>query len=191
MTSNLIGQLEGILFAAAKPLLIKKLAEITESDQEKINKALAELSQRFGIDSGLNIVRHGQEVELVTNPEHTKLIRAFLKKEELGELTRPQLEALSVIAYRGPLAKSELEQIRGVNCSLILRNLQIRGLVEQLDNGVVTIYQVTVDFVRFLGLTDIKKLPDYERLHTPKSLEQLLEPKTAVTETVIESPNIE
>ncbi|MFA4937145.1 MAG: SMC-Scp complex subunit ScpB [Patescibacteria group bacterium] len=189
MKTNITGQLESILFAAAKPLSIKKLAEIITCEVEQVKQALDELIQRFGEGSGLKIVQQGQEVELVTSPEHTKLIRDFLKKEELSELTRPQLEALSVIAYRGPIAKSELEQIRGVNCSLILRNLQIRGLVEQLENGVVPIYQVTVDFLRFLGLTDIKKLPDYDRLHTPESLEQLLEQRMPTGEATTGEQN--
>ncbi len=189
MKNDIIGKLESILFAAAKPLTIKKLAEIIASSTEEVKQALVELKQRLGEGGGLKIVEHGQEVELVTSPEHTKLIRDFLKKEELSELTRPQLEALTVIAYRGPISKAELEQIRGVNCSLILRNLQIRGLVEQLDNGALPIYQVTVDFVRFLGLSDITKLPDYDRLHSPETLEQLLEQRMSAAEPSTQEQN--
>jgi len=120
------------------------------------------------------MIRHGQEVALVTAPQHTNLVKEFLKKEELGDLTRPQLEALAVIAYRGPISKGELEQIRGVNCSLILRNLQIRGLVEQVGGEKIPAYQVTIDLIKFLGINNPAALPDYDRLHSPQSLEDLL-----------------
>ncbi len=172
--SSTIGKIESILFAAAKPLSFKKLADLLKVDKTEVIAALESLEQKFNGDSGLRIIRHGEEVELATAPEQTDLVRQFFKKEELGELTRPQLEAVSVIAYRGPISKLELEQIRGVNCSLILRNLQIRGLVEELNDGSLPHYQVTFDFLKFLGLKKVSDLPDYKRLHSPETLEQIL-----------------
>ncbi len=172
--TNIQGKIESILFAAGKPLSLKKLAELLQVDKKEITAVLESLTERFTGDSGLRIIQHGEEVELATAPEYTDLVRQFLKKEELGELTRPQLEAASVIAYRGPITKAELEQIRGVNCSLILRNLQIRGLVEELSDGALPHYQITFGFLKFLGLKQIDDLPDYQRLHNPESLEQIL-----------------
>ncbi|MFH1866645.1 MAG: SMC-Scp complex subunit ScpB [Patescibacteria group bacterium] len=181
--NKLTGQLESILFVAAKPLTLKKLADITGSSAESVKEAIDELKNHYDANSGFKLIEHGKEVELVTAPGHTELVREFLKKEELGELTRPQLEALAVIVYRGPIVKSELEQIRGVNCSLILRNLQIRGLVEQLGEGLVPTYQVTVDFLRFLGITNVKELPNYNTLNLPETLEQLLRQQTSAAIT--------
>jgi len=60
-----------------------------------------------------------------------KLLKILLKDETTGELTKPSIETLTIIAYRGPIAKYELERIRGINCSLILRNLILRGLAEE------------------------------------------------------------
>ncbi len=180
MPSNLIGQLESILFVTVKPITIKKLADICGVETKAVEEALHQLDERLQVSGGLEMIKHGQEVALVTAPQHTNLVKEFLKKEELGELTRPQLEALAVIAYRGPIAKSELEQIRGVNCSLILRNLQIRGLVEQIGESKVPQYQVTVDLLKYLGIKSPGLLPDYERLHTPESLEDLLKREAEV-----------
>lgn len=171
---NLVAQIESLLFVTVKPLTIKRLAEITGAEIKEVEQAIRELDDRLQGGGGLEMIRHGQEVALVTAPQHTNLVKEFLKKEELGELTRPQLEALAVIAYRGPIAKSELEQIRGVNCSLILRNLQIRGLVEQTGSDQIPAYQVTVDLLKFLGLKNSAQLPDYDRLHNPQSLNDLL-----------------
>lgn len=172
----LIGKLESILFVAGKPLRFKHLAEACEVTVGDIEAALNELQQRYSQEGrGFFLIIHEGEAALATHPANTELVRQFLKKEELGELTRPQLEALSVITYRGPILKSELEQIRGVNCSLILRNLQIRGLVETVgDEAVIPRYQVTIDFLRFLGVKSVKELPNYESLSTHENLERIL-----------------
>ncbi len=178
MSNKLSGQLESILFVTVKPLTIKKLADVCGVDAKAVEEALNELDVRLQTTGGLEMIRHGQEVALVTAPQHTNLVKEFLKKEELGDLTRPQLEALAVIAYRGPIGKAELEQIRGVNCSLILRNLQIRGLVEQVGESKVPLFQVTVDLLKFLGIKSSSLLPDYDRLHNPESLDDLLKRET-------------
>jgi len=73
------------------------------------------------------------------------------------------------------VSKAELEQIRGVNCSLILRNLQIRGLVQAVDeDSPLPRYKVTVDFLRFLGLTSANALPHFDSLSTHANLEHIL-----------------
>ncbi|MEK7537609.1 MAG: SMC-Scp complex subunit ScpB, partial [Patescibacteria group bacterium] len=111
------------------------------------------------------------------------LVTAYLKEEQAGELTRPALETLTIVAYRGPISKIQLDTIRGVNCSLILRHLMIKGLVEakHAKDKYQTTYRVSADFVRFLGLTDITQLPDYEQLHVDERLEQILNPAAPVT----------
>jgi segregation and condensation protein B len=95
-------------------------------------------------------------------------------------LSQPSLEALTIIAYRGPIAKLELERIRGVNCSLILRHLLLRGLVEEkLDKTKnENFYTVTHDFIRFLGLGSVTELPDYEKLNQAEAINSVLEAKT-------------
>lgn len=168
-------QLESLLFAAGKPLSIKKLAEILSVPATEIEAVASDLELIYRQHHhGLEVIRHQGEIVMATRPEHSKLVKDFIKAEELGDLTKPQLEALSVLAYRGPLSKAELEQIRGVNCSLILRNLMIRGLVEAVDQGNQTRYQVTVDFLRYLGITSISELPDYQNLSQDENLNQVL-----------------
>lgn len=171
-----MNKLESVLFAAGKPLSLKKLAELAGVTVGDVEVALQELQQRYRDGGhGLEVIVHQGEAALATHPENSELVRQFLKREELGELTRPQLEALSVIAYRGPVTKSELEQVRGVNCSLILRNLMIRGLVQVADEAeVMSHYQVTVDFLSGLGLTSVKELPNFESLSRHENLEQFI-----------------
>jgi segregation and condensation protein B len=84
---------------------------------------------------------------------------------------------LSILAYRGPLTRAELEQIRGVQSAIILRNLMLRGLVETREEARLgqPVFQVTMDFVKHLGLARLEDLPDFTALHTHPTVEQVLD----------------
>lgn len=181
---SLTRNLESLLLVATRPLSVKKLAEQTNVTVKDVEQAIGELKHRYNIDaSGIQILEHGSTVQFVTSPMASKLVTEYLKEEQAGELTRPALETLTIVAYRGPISKIQLDTIRGVNCSLILRNLMIKGLVESKSNKdkYQTTYTVTSDFIRFLGLTDISQLPDYEQLHVDERLEQIINPTAPVT----------
>jgi len=120
--------------------------------------------------------RRGERPVVREYPAVAHVAKDFIKSEQSGELTKPSLETLTIVAYRGPITKAELEQIRGVNCSLIIRNLLIRGLIvgdEEVGNGQIY-YRVTVDFLKYLGLNFAAELPDYARLHSAENLESIL-----------------
>lgn len=178
--------LESLLFVAAHPLSVKKLAQLTKHEPAAVATALAELQQEYNRDEkGIQIQQSGQQFQFVSSPLASKLVTGFLRDEQSGDLTDPAIETLTIIAYRGPLAKSELDQIRGVNCSLILRHLLIQGLVEMNEdkNEMVVKYSVTFDFLRFLGLRSIAELPDYEKLRHDENLRELLAGESAVSAT--------
>ena len=113
---------------------------------------------------------------MVSSPENASFVSEFIKDETTGELSRPSLETLTIIAYRGPVAKLDLDRIRGVNCSLILRNLLLRGLVEVYEDKErgESIYNVSFDFLRFLGVNKVSELSDYERLHSDNTIDNVL-----------------
>lgn len=181
--TKLHSQIESILLVATRPMSIKKLAELTRSSADEVTAAINDLTTKFNTDdSGVQLLRHSSSVQLVSSPLNSKLVTDYLKEEQAGELTRPALETLTIVAYRGPISKIQLDTIRGVNCALILRNLMIKGLIEAKANKdkLQTSYQVTVDFVKYLGLTTISELPEYERLNQDEQLNQLLNPQ-AVT----------
>lgn len=174
---SLASKLESILFIAGKPLSFKKLAGLTESKVKEVEEAIEILKEKYNQEgSGLQIMQDGREAQFMTNPQNSALVKEYVKDETTGELTRPSLEALTIIAYRGPVTKPELEQIRGVNCSLILRNLMMRGLIkaEEDKTRADTVYSVTFDFLKFLGINEPSELPDYEKLRANNLLDQLL-----------------
>jgi segregation and condensation protein B len=160
--------LEALLFVSSKPFTIKGLAKLLQSDEEKVEGWLDELSELYNDEGcGVRVVRNGNDVQLLSSPDCRELVEEFLKEEITGELTRPQLETLTIVAYRGPISKPDIEQIRGINCTLILRNLEWRGLIEETDMSTPEIpaYRVTMDFVRYLGLSSIDQLPQFEAMN--------------------------
>lgn len=174
---GLTAKIESLLFVAGKPLAIKKIAGLLDKPTEEIEATLQSLKTKFNQPgSGIHLLQGGREWQLATNPENSKLIKEYIQDEITGELTRPSLEALTIIAYRGPITKLELEQIRGVNCSLILRNLEMRGLIqtEEDKSRAQMVYTVTLDFLRFLGVDEVSGLPDFTKLHDSDLLQKFI-----------------
>ncbi|MDP3964413.1 MAG: SMC-Scp complex subunit ScpB [bacterium] len=175
---ELKSRLESILFVATKPVSATKLAELAQSDLENVSEALRQLQSEYNdARRGIQLISHNSKVQFMTHPDCREAVETYLKEEQFGELTKPGLETLTIIAYRGPVSKAALEQIRGVNCSMILRNLLIKGLVEAEDDktSMQTLYSVTFDFLRYLGVSAVQELPDFEKLSRHESIEQVLE----------------
>jgi len=174
---NLDALIEAVLFATSQPMSVKKLAELVSRDVKDVEKALHDLQARLeSSNSGTTLVRSGQMAELVTHADAAGIVRAVLKQEMHGELTKPSLETLAILAYRGPLTRPEIEQIRGVQSALILRNLLLRGLVEQKEDARLgqPMYAVTVAFYKHIGVSGPEQLPDYETLRGHSAVEQAL-----------------
>ncbi|MFA7654063.1 MAG: SMC-Scp complex subunit ScpB [Candidatus Magasanikbacteria bacterium] len=172
-----LSKLETILFVASKPLNFKKLAKVLNAPSEEVSNALETLRARYNTaESGIIIIQNNDEWQLVSNPDNREVAESFLKAEVSGELTRPQLETLTVISYCGPITKPELETIRGVNCSLILRNLMMRGLVKELEDpaNLLPTYETTMDYLRHLGINNLRELPDYDKLHNHANIVSVL-----------------
>ncbi len=176
--ASIKSKIESLLFISAKPMSVSQLADLLKADKKEIIKTADELLADYkNNQAGLQVIKDSAKYQMVSAPDNAKIIQEFIKDETTGELTRPSLEALTIIAYRGPVAKMDLDRIRGVNCALILRNLLIRGLIEgKFDKKKnETYYAITFDFIRFIGLNNINELPDYERLHQDDTIDKILE----------------
>ena len=169
--------IEAVLFAAARPLKLGDLRKHLDVSEEVLREAIDDIATRFNVDgSGIHLMEQGGAVQLVSNAVVGEAVVKFLKKESSGPLTRPSLETLTIIAYRGPITKPEIEIIRGVNCSLILRNLLIRGFVteEQDKTRLQPVYQVSHEFLQAIGVNRLEQLSDYESFRTNERITQLL-----------------
>src|SRR3989338_5343663 len=175
--SSLKSKIESLLFISTKPMALSLLAKLLKVDKKEIAKSADELMIDYkNNQAGVQIIKTDSKYQMVSAPDNVKVIQEFVADETTGELSRPSLEALTIIAYRGPVSKIDLDRIIGVNCALILRNLLIRGLIEsRLDKKKnETYYSATLDFVRFLGLNEIKDLPDYLKLHQDDTIDRML-----------------
>lgn len=165
---NLNYLLESLIFSSGKPIEIEKLAKICDVDKKKISESLENLNQEYkNSGKGLRLVIKSNEVQMVTAPEFSKIVEKLVTNELQEDLSRVSLETLTIIAYKGPLTRVELEAIRGVNCLYILRNLLIRGLVEKKQSVKdlrLNVYEVSLKFLRHMGLNTIYELPDYKEI---------------------------
>jgi len=174
---NIKSKIESLLFISAKSMSAKSLADLIGVAEKEIKAVGDQMIEEYKKEErGLQIIKNGSSYQMVSSPDNAKLIQEFIKDETTGELSRPSLETLTIIAYRGPISKIDIDRIRGINCSLILRNLLLRGLIEaKIDkNKKDTYYTVTFDFIRFLGLNEIEQLPDYEKLHQDDTIDRML-----------------
>jgi len=164
----LSSQLEAILFWKAEPVPIKKLASLLNVDVKIIKAGLAELEKNL-TGRGLTLVHGEGEVMLGTAKEHSALIEQLTKDELSRDLGKAGLETLSIVLYQGPISRSDIDYIRGVNSQFILRNLLIRGLVERVDNPKDArsfLYQATVSLLSHLGLSRREDLPEFTKIRS-------------------------
>jgi len=162
-------KIEAILFIAGEPIEFQKLAALLEISEEEIKNTIIDIQNDYqNNQKGLSLVIFENKVQLTTTADLSETIEKFLQTILKEELTPAALETLSIVAYKGPLTRSEIDNIRGVNSSYILRNLLIRGLIDrELDphRPNAFIYKISFDFLRKMGLEKIDDLPEYQRYH--------------------------
>lgn len=173
--------LESILFAAAKPVSIDRLRKHFDVTPEVMQEMIRDLTERFNREtSGIHLLEHEGKVQFVTNARSAEDVRAFLKQDLNAPLSKPSVETLTVILYRGPITRPELEQIRGVNCGMILRNLLIRGMIEETQDKerLQPVYSASVELLRKLGVTHIEELPEYESFRANQAVTDAMQQAT-------------
>jgi segregation and condensation protein B len=153
--------LEALLLVAPAPTTAEELARGAGVALSAVDAALAELEQRDG--SGWVLQRHGGKVQLATAPRFAGPVRRFLGLEREARLSGAALETLAIVAYQQPVTKSEIEAVRGVDCSGVLHTLLQRGLIEQVGRvpgpGNPIQYGTTPDFLLHFGLRSLADLP--------------------------------
>ncbi len=173
--------LESILLISDRALKIKDLAKKLNLEKKELKESIENLKEKFNIEnSGIHLLMANDKIQFTTNPLSEKIIKEFVKEELNSNLTDASLETLTIIAYRGPITRSELEQIRGVNCSIIIRNLLIKGLIASQTNKekMTEVYNITIDFLKYLGINAPHELPNYEKLNSDELINKIQEAKS-------------
>lgn len=160
---NLEIQIESVLFLKGEPMSVKWLAKIFEKKEEEIKVALSSLSKNLE-NRGIRIIQNGDDVVLATAPESAEIVKKIVETEINSDLSKASLETLSVIVYKGTASRAEIDYIRGVNSSFILRNLLIRGLIEkqsERDENRNYVYKPSLGLLESIGIKSLEDLPDF------------------------------
>jgi segregation and condensation protein B len=164
---ELVGQLEALLFASDGPLPLERIGEVLELDAADARAAVDAL--RATCDEpgrGLAVVEVGGGVRLVTRPEHAPVLVSLQRLRLKGRLSRAAVETLTIVAYRQPISRPEIEQLRGVGTESVLTHLLERRLVRVVGRkatpGRPVLYGTTREFLEHFGLRDLEDLPAFE-----------------------------
>lgn len=168
---SLFGALESLLFVSDGPVETTQIARALELDAGVVEALLRQLDDEYrGQQRGFRLMERNGRFQLVTAPAAAALIETFLNLDMTAKLSAPALETLAVVAYRQPVTRAQVEAVRGVDCSGILRSLLQRGLIEEVDRldapGRPVLYGVTDLFMQHFGLTSLQELPPLETNET-------------------------
>jgi segregation and condensation protein B len=168
VTPERVGQLEAILFASDAPLPIERIAEVLEIsplDARDLVEALRASCEGEG--RGLAVAEVGGGVRLVTRPEHAPVLISLQRLRLKSRLSRAAVETLTIVAYRQPISRPEIEQLRGVGTESVLAHLLERRLIRVVGRketpGRPVLYGTTRQFLEHFGLRDLEDLPPFER----------------------------
>jgi len=164
---GLVAQVESLLFVADGPASVSRLAQALEVTPGQVERALADLEAAYS-GRGLRLQRAGNHVQLVTAPEAALWVERFLGLEARMRLSRAALETLSIIVYRQPITRPEIEAVRGVSSDSVLRTLLSVGLIEEVGRaptvGRPILYSTTFEFLQHFGLHSLDELPPLDKL---------------------------
>ena len=160
-------QLEAVLFVAEGPLTLEQLAVATQHEVNEVGTALGRLKTVLH-GRGINLSHHDDGYRLVSTPQAAEAVRRLLEDQAKAELSKPALETLSIIAYRGPISRAGIETIRGVGSEITIRGLLTRELIsfsgKAKEPGRPPLYSVTPMFLDLFGLAHLEQLPPLEEI---------------------------
>lgn len=166
--SLLSNHIEAILFISGKEIEESFIREKLNADKKEFDKAIEDLSAKYSGESGIHLLRFNKKIQFATNPAYSNEVEAVLNPIKEKELTNAMLETLAIIAYKQPVTRLEVEEVRAVDCSYSVQNLVRLGLVEVVGRketiGKPLLFATTDDFLKRFSISDVTDLPDYETL---------------------------
>ena len=177
---ELAGMIEAILFVAGDPVERKVLALALEITDLQLEAALEQLTDHLeSARSGIKLMRYEDKLQLVTKAHTADYVERALNPAQKQNLSGALLETLSVIAYKQPVTKADVEQVRGVKCDYSVQSLLQKGLIKEVGRkealGRPILYATTDKFLEHFGISDIRELPP---LPDPQPVEKVEEPLT-------------
>ena len=161
--------IEGLLFLSGdEGLTLEQISNIIEEDIEKTKQAIKELYEDYkNIDRGIQLEFLGNHFKLTTKQEHKDFYKKLILEKDNFTLSQSILEVLAIVAYNSPITRIDIDNIRGVNSSYLIRKLLLKGLIEEVGRsdapGKPRLYGITSNFLDYFGLGSIQELPKVEK----------------------------
>lgn len=158
----LADELEAVLFTLNRSMTVRELAEVVQEPAAAVESALAALAANLQ-GHGLMLQRHRDQLQLVTHPAVAGVVQRVLRPELPARLSPAAYETLAIVAYRQPLTRAAIEQIRGVNCDSVIDSLLHRELIQEVGElpapGHPRLFGTTMKLLQLLGLQSLEQLP--------------------------------
>jgi segregation and condensation protein B len=183
---NLDVELEAILFVTTEPVTLSRLATFFDVPVDTVRAAAQRLAERL-MTGGTRLTLIDDTIQLVAAPSCAPVIERLSREAVKGEIGKAGSETLAIILWRGPVSRVEIDRIRGVNSTFVLRNLLLRGLIERRDHPTDTrsfLYAATPELLHHLGLNRREELPEWQTV-----MDQLDAFMKAEAETALVSPS--
>lgn len=166
--NNLDEIIYSVLFVAGEGIDVSFIAEKLEVDIKSVKKAVDKLEKKLSGDSGIHLVKFNNKIQLSSNPKNAEYISTVLNPIREKALTRATLETLAIIAYKQPITRLEIEEVRGVNSDYTVQFLLDNKMIEVVGKkeavGKPLLFGTTDEFLKRFGLTGLSELPDNEQL---------------------------
>ena len=174
------GILEAILFTMGESVPINRLAEVMEMEPEELRQILIQMKEDYQQDSrGITLIELEDAWQICTKIETYEYVRKLVSQPKKRSLTDVMLETLSIIAYKQPVTKQEIEAIRGVKCDFAVNKLVEYNLVKELGRkntiGRPIVFGTTEEFLRCFGVSSIDDLPDIDEVTRQSFMEEAIE----------------
>ncbi|SOB94185.1 segregation and condensation protein B [Ureibacillus xyleni] len=164
--NNLMSKIEALLFVVGDDgLSIKQLSQLLDVESMEIEAALSELETNYNetLERGITLKKLAGTYQITTKPEMADVIKKLVENPNSHVLTTASLEVLAIIAYKQPITRAEIEDLRGVKSERPIQTLVSRALVQEVGRaegtGRAILYGTTKEFLNYFGLKDIKELP--------------------------------
>ena len=165
---NLENVIESVLFVAGEPVLISDLCFKFDVKPKQIEKAVEKLNQKYDEKSGIKLLCFNNKLQFASNPKYVDYVSSVLNPIRQRNLTKATLETIAIIAYKQPVTRLEIEEIRGVNCDYAINILLEHKLIEIVGRkdavGKPALFGTTDEFLKRFNISSIADLPDYNEL---------------------------
>lgn len=194
--NNLTSVIESILFVSGKEVEEAFIKEKLEVSDRQFNEAVSELMVKYGKDCGINLLRFNKKLQFATNPDNAKEVEAVLNPIKEKELTSAMLETLAIVAYKQPVTRLDIEDIRSKDCTYAVQTLMNLGLIQVVGRketiGKPLLFGTTDDFLKRFSISDVTDLPDYETLFAKlqELSDAVVNPQTVVEKPMFDKVNI-